>query len=153
MMKLWAAHSYMYSLFGGQLGTCAFCEKWYASNWWTRCTFGISVGILQIFMPLCEIKCCHPMTALMTSVFAGVCAVDGQLEFTIAECVNTACCIEKMLQSLRNLHFWMMMANINVVLIHVHVAALVMCIFHHLITADPSCMLWVLSTIDTALSS
>lgn len=32
----------------------------------------------------------------------------------------------------------MMMANINVVLIHVCVAALVMCIFDHLIIADPS---------------
>ena len=32
MMKLWVTHSYMYSVFGGQLGTCAFCEKLYASN-------------------------------------------------------------------------------------------------------------------------
>jgi len=94
------------------------------------------------------------MTALMTSVFAGVCTVDGQLEFTIAECVNTACCKEKMLQSSKNLHVWMMVANINVVLIHLHVAAFVTCIFHHhLIAADPSCMLWVLSIVDSALLS
>jgi len=94
------------------------------------------------------------MTALMTSVFSGVCIVDGQLEFTIADCVDTACCIEKILQSLKNLHVWVMVTNINVVLIHVHVAAFVMCIFHHhLIKADPSCMLWVLSIIDSALLS
>jgi hypothetical protein len=68
------------------------------------------------------------MTALMTSVFAGVCTVDGQLGFTIAECVNTAFCLEKMLQSSRNLYVWMMVANINVVLIHVRVAGFVKCI-------------------------
>jgi hypothetical protein len=54
------------------------------------------------------------MTSLMTSIFAGVCTVDGQLEFTIAEGVNTACCTVKMQQSSKNLHVWMMMANINV---------------------------------------
>jgi hypothetical protein len=82
-------------------------------------------------MLLCEMKSSHAMTALMTSVFAAVCTVEGQLEFRIAECVNTACCTVKMLQSSKNLHVWIMMANINVVLTHVHVAAFVTCIFHH----------------------
>ena len=92
------------------------------------------------------------MTALMTSVFAGVCTVDGRLEFTVAECGNTACCTVKMLRSSKNLHVWMMMANINVVLIRVHVAAFVTCVFHHhLITSDPSCILWILSIFDSAL--
>jgi hypothetical protein len=94
----------VYSVFGGWLETCAFCEEWYGSNCWTRCTFRISVGILQIFVMLCEIKSSHPMIALLTSVFAGVCTVNGQLEFTIAECINTACCSEKMLQSSKDLH-------------------------------------------------
>ena len=115
---------------------------------------GSQLGYPKILVLFCEIKCSHPMTALMTSVFAGVCTVDGQLEFTIAECVNTACCIEKMLQSSKNLRVWVMVANINVVLIHVHFAAFVTCIFHrHLITADPSCVLWVLSIIDSSLLS
>jgi len=87
----------------------------------------------------------------MTSIFACVCTVDGQLEFTVAECVSTACCTEKMLQTSKNLHVWMMMVNINVVVIH---AAFVTCLFHHhLITADPSCILWVLSIFDSALLS
>lgn len=83
MMKLWVTRSYMYSVFGGRVETCAFCEKWYGSNWWRRCTFRISVEILQIFMLLYGIKSSYPMTARMTSVFAGVCAVDEKLEFTM----------------------------------------------------------------------
>jgi hypothetical protein len=48
----------------------------------------------------------------------------------------------------------MMMANINVVLMHVHVAAFVMYVFHHhLITADHYCMIRVLSIFDSALLS